>query len=160
MSQTLDGAGRFGLGDRRGPLLVQLPPSFAFDARVAVRFFNLVRSICDGPVVCEPRHVSWFSPQADAVLIRFKVARVAADPPPAEGAEHPGGWTGVVYYRLHGAPRKYWSRYDGEHIAALAQALRLSRSASEVWCVFDNTASGAALENASELKTILDTAGF
>jgi uncharacterized protein YecE (DUF72 family) len=149
-----------GLGDKRGPVLVQLPPSLAFDARVAVRFFDLMRSFYDGLLVCEPRHVSWFSAQANAVLIRFSVARVAADPPPAQGAEHPGGWTGVAYYRLHGAPRKYWSRYDGESIAALAHTLRLSASASEVWCVFDNTASGAALENASELKTILAADGF
>jgi len=146
-----------GLGSKRGPVLVQLPPSLAFDARVAVRFFDLVRSIYDGLVVCEPRHTSWFSAQANAVLVRFNVARVAADPSPAEAAERPGGWTGVVYYRLHGAPRKYWSRYDGEYIAALADTLRLSPSSSEVWCVFDNTASGAALENAAELKTILAT---
>ena len=146
-----------GLGSKRGPVLVQLPPSLAFDARVAVRFFDLVRSIYDGLVVCEPRHTSWFSAQANAVLIRFNVARVAADPSPAEAAERPDGWTGVVYYRLHGAPRKYWSRYDGEYIAALADTLRLSPSSSEVWCVFDNTASGADLENAAELKTILAT---
>src|SRR5687767_4510739 len=30
-----------GLGNRRGPLLVQLPPSFAFDARVVARFLDL-----------------------------------------------------------------------------------------------------------------------
>src|SRR5688500_11719383 len=33
-----------GLGNRRGPLLVQLPPSLEYDARVAGRFFDLLRS--------------------------------------------------------------------------------------------------------------------
>ena len=112
-----------GLGNKRGPLLVQLPPSLAFDARVAARFFDLVRSRYEGFVVCEPRHETWFSVEADALLVRYTVGRVAADPAPAAGAELPGGWKGIVYFRLHGSPRKYWSRYDGGHIAGLADTL-------------------------------------
>jgi uncharacterized protein YecE (DUF72 family) len=94
------------LGHKRGPLLVQLPPSLAFDLRVAARFFDLMRSAYGGFIVCEPRHATWFSGHADALLVRYKVARVAADPPPARGAELPGGWSGITYFRLHGAPRK------------------------------------------------------
>jgi uncharacterized protein YecE (DUF72 family) len=144
-----------GLGQKRGPLLVQLPPSLAFDPRVAARFFDLVRSRYEGFVVCEPRHPTWLSPQADALLVRHEVARVAADPPPVTRAELPGGWKGIVYYRLHGAPRKYWSRYDGDAIATLGNALRSIPPPAEAWCVFDNTASGAALENAWELHANL-----
>ena len=146
-----------GLGHKRGPFLVQLPPSLVFDVRVSARFFDLVRSRYDGFVVCEPRHPSWFSAQADALLVRYRVARVAADPAPAAGAEVPGGWKGIVYFRLHGAPRMYWSRYDGGHIAALADALRMVPPTVDAWCVFDNTASGAALENAWDLQTLLSS---
>jgi uncharacterized protein YecE (DUF72 family) len=149
-----------GLAERRGPLLIQLPPSLVFDVRVAVRFFDLVRSAYDGFVVCEPRHQTWFSAGADALLVRYEVARVGADPPPAEGAERPGGWKGIVYYRLHGAPRKYWSRYGGEYIAALAQAVRLVPPSVDAWCLFDNTASGAAVENAWELEKLLTPEGL
>lgn len=144
-----------GLAEKRGPLLVQLPPSLAFDARVTARFFDLLRGHYDGFVVCEPRHPTWLSARADALLVRYQVARVAADPPPDPGAERPGGWTGLVYYRLHGAQRKYWSRYDSGHITALADAVRAVPPAVDVWCVFDNTASGAALENAWELASLL-----
>jgi len=140
-----------GLGKKRGPLLVQLPPSLAFDARVAARFFDLLRERYEGCVVCEPRHDTWFAPAAHAVLVRYRIARVAADPPPAPGAELPGGWDGIVYYRLHGSPRKYWSRYTEEYVEALARALRAASGAADRWCIFDNTASGAALENAWEL---------
>jgi uncharacterized protein YecE (DUF72 family) len=73
-----------GLGRRLGGLLLQLPPSHAFDARVAAGFFGLLRRRTDTPVVCEPRHASWFTPQAEALLGRHSVARVAADP--ARGA--------------------------------------------------------------------------
>jgi uncharacterized protein YecE (DUF72 family) len=144
-----------GLGDRRGPLLVQLPPSLDFDARVAKRFFEVFRSEYDGLVVCEPRHETWFSAKAEALLVGFKIARVAADPPPASGADSPGGWPGVVYYRLHGSPRKYWSRYDDGFIGTLATAMCAAPRQAAVWCVFDNTASGAALENAWELARLI-----
>ena len=143
------------LGTKRGPLLVQLPPSLAFDARVAARFFDLLRETYAGGVVCEPRHVTWMSPQADALLVRYQVASVAADPPPAPGADRPGGWSGTVYFRLHGSPRKYWSSYTTAHIEALAGALRAAPSPADAWCVFDNTASGAALQNAWDLARSL-----
>ena len=48
-----------GLGAKLGPLLLQLPPSFAFDARRVGRFLQLLRSRHDGLVVCEPRHATW-----------------------------------------------------------------------------------------------------
>lgn len=144
-----------GLGNKRGPLLVQLPPSLNFDARVAGRFFELVRTLYGGFLVCEPRHETWFSVRAEALLDQFKVARVAADPPPSVVADLPGGWTGLVYYRLHGTPRKYWSKYDSDYIAALARVMRSVPPSIDAWCVFDNTASGAALENAWELGTLV-----
>lgn len=68
------------LKSKRGPLLVQLPPSLEFDARVAARFFTLLRRRTSGFVVCEPRHATWFSPEAETLLLRFDVGRVAADP--------------------------------------------------------------------------------
>lgn len=147
-----------GLGEKRGPLLVQLPGSHLFDARVAGRFFDLVRSLYDGPAVCEPRHASWVTAGADALLARYQVARVAADPARAPGLDRPGGWSGLVYYRLHGSPRTYWSRYDAAFIDAVATSLCSRPSPVDAWCIFDNTASGAAMENAQELRLRIDRA--
>ena len=143
-----------GLGGKRGPLLVQLPPSLAFDPRIAARFFTLMRERHDGIVVCEPRHDTWFTPAAEALLVKHRIARVAADPPPAAGAELPGGWKEVAYFRLHGSPRKYWSRYEDGYIEALSHTLSRASASAEVWCVFDNTASGAALANALDLHAL------
>src|SRR3984885_16225927 len=44
-----------GLGAKLGPLLVQLPPSLAFDSDVAHAFFAALRARHAGNVVCEPR---------------------------------------------------------------------------------------------------------
>jgi uncharacterized protein YecE (DUF72 family) len=50
-----------GLGDRLGCLLLQLPPSLAFDAASTEAFFKTLRQRFDGAVVLEPRHESWVS---------------------------------------------------------------------------------------------------
>jgi uncharacterized protein YecE (DUF72 family) len=142
------------LGGRRGPLLVQLPPSFAFDARVAARFFEMVRRSYEGTVVCEPRHPKWFGVRANALMNRYAVARVAADPAITEESGAQGGWNGVAYFRLHGAPRMYFSRYEANDLSRLARQIRQLSESVDVWCVFDNTASGAAIENAWELQQL------
>jgi uncharacterized protein YecE (DUF72 family) len=144
-----------GLGPKRGPLLIQLPPSLEFDSRAAASFFRLLRVLYDGFAVCEPRHSTWFSAEAEALLARQRIGRVAADPPPVAGGDRPAGWTGIVYYRLHGSPRKYWSSYDDRFLDAVAADLRMVPDAVPTWCVFDNTASSAAFENASELAARL-----
>ena len=141
-----------GLAEKRGPMLVQLPPSLTFDASVVTRFLDVVRRVYEGPMVCEPRHATWFSPAVTALLERYRISRVAADPPPVPEATAPAGWPHVAYFRLHGSPRKYWSRYGENDIATLATTVRGLPTAVDVWCVFDNTASGAALENAWELR--------
>ena len=142
-----------GLGEKVGPILVQLPPSLEFNARTAHTFFTLLRAHAQGAVVCEPRHESWFTEKAEAVLVGYEVARVAADPSRIKPAKRPAAWPGIIYYRLHGSPRKYWSRYPPDRIQAWAEDLRAARV--DAWCIFDNTASGAAIENALELAAVV-----
>ena len=74
-------------------------------------------------------------------------------------ADLPGGWNGLVYYRLHGAPRNYWSAYATNHLAMLADAIRRISESADVWCVFDNTASGAEIENALEVRAAVQARG-
>ena len=142
-----------GLGDKLGCLLVQIAPRLAFDATVARRFFDGVRQRHAGRVALEPRHVSWFTADADVLLAAYQVGRVLADPVLHDGAAAPGGWPGLVYLRMHGTPRVYWSAYDDALLARVAQRLRQARDAgAECWCVLDNTAGGAAVGNALTLQ--------
>ncbi len=140
------------LGSRLGCLLAQLPPSLALDARQARAFFTAFRKRSTHALALEPRHASWFTLKANQLLKDFRIARVAADPPRAEGDGAPGGWEGLAYYRLHGAPRVYWSSYEDSFLDTLAGKLRqLRRRRIPTWCIFDNTASGAATANALSL---------
>jgi uncharacterized protein YecE (DUF72 family) len=144
------------LGDRLECLLVQLAPSLQFDPVIADAFFAALRDRWRGDLVLEPRHATWFTGNAGAMLVSHRVARVAADPIRAPGADLPGGWDGVAYYRLHGSPRTYYSSYEPAYLAALAQRLLAAqREGARVWCIFDNTASGAAAANALDLLQLL-----
>ena len=148
-----------GLGGALACLLVQLPPSLQFDAAAADDFFASLRARTTVAAVCEPRHPTWFSGDADEVLARWKVARVAADPARVPQAAEPGGWRGLAYYRLHGSPRIYYSAYDADYLDALAARIRVDLDAGrETWCIFDNTAAGAATQNALDLMARLDGA--
>ncbi|HEY0014769.1 MAG TPA: DUF72 domain-containing protein [Longimicrobium sp.] len=146
-----------GLGAGLACLLVQLPPSLQYDAGTAERFFAALRARTDVSLVCEPRHATWFTADAGDLLARWKVARVAADPARVPEAAEPGGCRDLAYYRLHGSPRIYYSAYDADYLDALAARIRADWEAGrEVWCIFDNTASGAATQNALDLLARLD----
>lgn len=142
-----------GLGAKLGCILVQLPPSLAYDPRTVETFFTALRSRYRGAAVCEPRHPTWFTGAADARLDAHRIARVAADPPCGEGGDGPAASARVVYYRLHGSPLIYHSSYDAPYLERLAA--RLKTHATPVWCIFDNTARGAAAVNAIDLQRAL-----
>ena len=145
-----------GLGSKLGGVLVQLPPSLVFDARLAGTFFRTMRAVFAVPIACEPRHASWFAPRVDNVWERFDIARVAADPAVADGGDAPGGAGRWSYIRLHGSPRLYYSAYDDARLSTFAAALRAAdRSRRPAWCIFDNTAHSHAVENAARLQALL-----
>ena len=144
-----------GLGEKLGPLLMQLPTSVAFDAEKVSTFLLALRDRFAGDVVCEPRHSSWFTDEADRLLVDFRVARVATDPAPSPLAAEPGGWDGLIYYRLHGSPQMYYSGYGREFIDTMAARLAGRTGEAPVWCIFDNTAWGEATGNALALRQAL-----
>lgn len=138
-----------GLGDKLAVLLLQSPPSLAFDPAVASSFFDALRARCSGAVVCEPRHASWMGTEAMRILSAHRVALVRTEIP--DPAEQPAHGRVPVYVRLHGSPRRYYSAYTVAQLEQLAGFLRV-HPRRERYVVFDNTASGAAVRNAIELR--------
>lgn len=149
-----------GLGQKLSVVLVQTPPSLRFLADKAEAFFELLRGKTDLAVAFEPRHASWFAPEAVDLLERFRISRVAADPAPVEAAGRPAGWPGLVYFRLHGAPRIYWSDYPEERLREIRRQLDKAESTgADVWCIFDNTAESHALANAVAVADMREATG-
>lgn len=139
------------LDGKLGPLLVQLPPSLRFAPDRIEKFLAMLRDRYPADVALEPRHKTWFDPAVEQLLVRCRVARVATDPCIVPAAAAPGGWQELVYYRLHGSPKMYYSAYDEAYLESLARTLEQSARSARVWCIFDNTAEGAAIANASDV---------
>ena len=153
--EFLDQAGA--MGPKLAILLVQLPPSLAFDEESAASFFVMLGRSSDAGIACEPRHPSWFEPGADALLRAHRIARVAADPSRLPAAALPGGWRGLSYWRLHGSPIMYRSPYGPERLPAYADLIAdEAKAGREAWCIFDNTASSAAMGDALMLRRLLE----
>ena len=144
-----------GLGGRLGAMLLQLPPSLAFDARQVAAFLRLFRRRSDAPLACEPRHASWFAPRADELLSTHAVTRVAADPARVPDAARPGGDTRWTYWRWHGAPRTYYSAYSDDALRALAGQVHAAPGRGPAWVILDNTAHGHAVADAAQLQSMM-----
>ena len=138
------------LQEKLAVLLVQLPPKLELDSGVARNFFTDLVSRTTASIACEPRHLSWFTEEADRLLKDLHVARVAADPAICEAAAVPGGWRGLGYWRLHGSPVVYRSTY-ADRIDDYAARLLASAGDFDSWCIFDNTASSAGAGDALAL---------
>jgi uncharacterized protein YecE (DUF72 family) len=150
LSEFLDGVER--LGAKLGTLLLQLPPRLAWDPSVAIHFFTQLRALHEGPVVCEPRHISWFTYEVSHALAKRRIGRIAADPALCLRAQLPGGDHHIEYVRLHGSPRMYYDPYSDAILNSLAARLQKpSAGTIQRWCMFDNTALGHATVNALSL---------
>ena len=144
------------LGEKLGAVLIQLPPSLVFERGIASEFFASWRKLSPAATVCEPRHATWFTAEAEKLLQKFAIGRVAADPAPVPTAATPGGDRRLQYFRLHGSPRMYYSHYEPEYLLQLSQRLQQAAAeGDEVWCIFDNTAAKAAVPNALELAALV-----
>jgi uncharacterized protein YecE (DUF72 family) len=143
-----------GLGTKLAVLLLQLPAQSEFRAPIARQFLVRLRECIAVPIVCEPRHPSWGHDGAERLLRDLDVSRVCADP---ERVPHAAGNDeSLRYYRLHGSPRIYWSSYADAYLQNLAVAMNgIKESRSQVWCIFDNTAAGAAWLNAQSMNDYL-----
>jgi uncharacterized protein YecE (DUF72 family) len=138
-----------GLGDRFGPLLVQLPPNFPRDEDALDAFLRVVPP--DVRVALEFRHPSWTQP---AVLERVRAAGAAwvlADRPRARVA--PIVTSDWSYVRFHqGAEGSPW--YPRAKLARWADRMA-ALDVRTVYVYFNNDPEGAAFENARTFASLL-----
>lgn len=139
-----------GLGEKRGVILFQLPPSLAFDEKV-------FRDFCGSldPEVChalEIRHSSWINEQVFDILNEFNIALCMADTagryPSCEAMT-----ADFAYIRLHGSQKLYASEYSEEELRTWAE--KVDAWNRDAFIYFDNDFEGHAVNNARRLKEIL-----
>ena len=142
------------LGEKLGCLLLQLPPSLELDIVTARNFFSQLRDSTNAKIVCEPRHRSWFTEQGAQIMRDAGVSCVWADPAPIATVK-PVSTPGMLYMRLHGSPRIYYSSYETPFLEEVSRIIDTVSVNTEVWCIFDNTAAGEAVPNALTLMEIV-----
>ena len=138
------------LKEKLDVILVQLPPSLDFDYETVQKFITSFRNYYSGGIVWEPRHISWSCTKAMDLLKDYGISKVCADPEPCPSNDALLNNDDCRYYRLHGTPEIYKSRYSPEFIKKLSAKIKSNQQ--KVWCIFDNTTFGYATENALELK--------
>ena len=147
-------AGLHELAGRRGPLLVQLPPSMQRDDERLDYFLRRVPAWMR-PVL-EFRHPSWSDDSVFALLERHGAAYCVMS-----GAALPcilRATSDVVYIRLHGPDpgSLYAGSYSSEDLGWWAERIReWERAGHQVYAYFNNDGGGNAVRDAVALRAAL-----
>ena len=141
------------LGDKLGPVLLQLPPRWRVDTRRLEAFLSEFPA--DLAIAFEFRDASWFTDEVYEKLRRRRAAFCIYD---LGGKKSPCAVTSdVVYVRLHGPDDVYVGSYGTEDLGRWAGAISTwDREGRDVWCFFNNDEHGYAVQNARELKRLLE----
>jgi len=142
------------LGDKLGPVLLQLPPTLKVDVdaleRTLSRFPSHVR------VAVEPRHESWWIDEVRDVLKRHGAALCWSD---RKGRPQTPLWetAGFGYLRMHEGKAKPWPRYGR---SALSSWLDRITEKTPTWVFFNNDPGGAAVIDAAAMARQARRRGF
>ncbi|GAB3173621.1 DUF72 domain-containing protein [Telluribacter humicola] len=144
------------MGDRLGPVLIQLPASFHFKVEVAESFFSLLRDkYPTQPFALEVRHKSWLVEESIEMLRYYHIAFVIADSPRWPKLETVTA--DQVYLRLHGEEKMYSGPYSDEALERFSYMINdWLMDEKEVWVFFNNTIGGTATKDAEKLQKMLE----
>jgi uncharacterized protein YecE (DUF72 family) len=151
-------------------VLLQFPYSFHYEPDRRRYLDSLVRYLSDVPLAVEFRNAQWYNNRTLDALRKLQVAFVSLDLPDAPG--NPPvmdvSTAPLSYIRLHGRNRETWwgsdaaARYDYRYgtaeLDAIAGRVRaLATGTGTVLVFFNNHRRGQAVENARQLKILLET---
>ncbi|GAA3367268.1 DUF72 domain-containing protein [Streptomyces sannanensis] len=136
-----------GLGDRLGPVLLQLPPTLRADP-------GALDAVLDcfpygTRVAVEPRHDSWWTDEVRAVLERRGAALCWADHDsrPVTPLWRTADWG---YVRFHCGRAQPWPRYGRQALGSWAGRVAETWSdRADVYAYFNNDPGGAAVHDAA-----------
>ncbi|GAB2804210.1 DUF72 domain-containing protein [Actinoallomurus bryophytorum] len=143
-----------GLGDRLGPILVQLPPTLRAEPE---RLDRCLRAFPPGVrVAVEPRHVSWWTDEVRGLLTERGAALCWAD---RLGRPVTPLWrtTGWGYVRFHEGAASPWPEYGDQ---ALRSWVRRVGDLDDVYAYFNNDPGGAAVRDAIRFAGFARAAGL
>ncbi|HEU0051467.1 MAG TPA: DUF72 domain-containing protein [Patescibacteria group bacterium] len=147
------------LGNKLGPVLIQLPPSFKADIGLLAAFIKQLTIEAKKLRVAfkfaiEFRHETWFTSAVYTLLKKEKIALVITNSP---------HWPFVimktapfVYIRFHGRSELFASNYTNKELREWAEKLRALKSRT-IYAYFNNDANAYAAENAMYLQKLFES---
>ncbi|MBK3641282.1 DUF72 domain-containing protein [Streptomyces sp. MBT33] len=147
-----------GLGDRLGPVLLQLPPTLRADAGLLDACLG-----CFPPgtrVAVEPRHESWWTPEVRKVLQARGAALCWADvlSRPATPLWRTADWG---YVRFHQGRARAWPHYGRRALETwVDRVARTWPADDDVYAYFNNDPTGAAVQDAATFARVARGAGL
>ena len=161
-----------GLGDRLGPVLLQLPPTLRADPGAldeCLREFARQSPAAglagrDRPgrlrVAVEPRHESWWTDEARQVLAAHNAALCWADRRgrPVSALWRTADWG---YLRFHEGSAHPWPRYGPQALRTWADRIAGTwPEGGDVFAYFNNDQRGAAVRDAAAFAGVARQAGL
>jgi uncharacterized protein YecE (DUF72 family) len=156
------------LGDRLGPVLLQLPPTMQADAgaldeclaQFAAQFAAGPATAGRGRVCVEFRHPSWFTAEIRQLLQAHDAALCWADRrgKPVGPLWRTASWG---YLRLHEGAAQPWPRYGRQALRSwLRRIADCWPPEADVFAYFNNDQGGAAPADAAALAAMAGRAGW
>jgi uncharacterized protein YecE (DUF72 family) len=157
-----------GLGDRLGPVLLQLPPTFPADPGAlddCLREFAQfpMASVAPGSsgvrVAVEFRHDSWWSDEIRELLARHNAALCWADRlgHPITPLWRTADWG---YLRFHEGAAQPWPRYGERALGSWVERMTQTwPDSTDVFVFFNNDPGGAAIYDAAAFASLVRRAG-
>jgi uncharacterized protein YecE (DUF72 family) len=146
-----------GLGDRLGPLLLQLPPDMQADPERLSEVLALLAP--HARVAVEPRHPSWWTERIAAVLREHGATLCWADRRGAIAPTWvPSPWRYVRYHEGRGAPRPC---YRPDELTPWVRRLAAeAERTDDAWVYFNNDGRGCAIADATSFMRQARDAGI
>ncbi|MFV5688084.1 DUF72 domain-containing protein [Flavobacterium sp. ZT3R25] len=136
-----------GFNDKLGCVLFQLPPSIQYNAELLDLIINSLNPNYKNAI--EFRHESWWSQKVYDRLSAHAIVFCSVNHPTLPTVIIAN--TAILYVRLHGSPKMFYSNYRHEDLNMLYQNIIKKNKLKEVYIYFNNTASTAGVMNALEL---------
>ena len=140
-----------GLQDKLGPVLFQLPPNYNYTEEKLGKILNALNPAFNN--VLEPRHASWWRDDIYQKLADQNIAFCGMSHPllPDEVIQN----TPLVYYRFHGVPDLYRSKYSETFLKNAVNTVKQNKTTKQGWFYFNNDVETHAITNAKEMMALV-----
>jgi len=136
-----------GLKDKLGCVLFQMPPRMAYkEEKLEQIIGNLDPAFTN---VVEFRHETWWNAHVYNKLSQHNITFCGMSHPslPDDVVQN----TDIVYFRFHGVPQLYKSKYDIAELQKISDEIESNTNTKEAFIYFNNDIDGSAITNAIEM---------